>query len=45
MYRDQLLDYVQRAEKEVGGHTPHIIEKALSWQSNFKKSGSMLLKQ
>lgn len=42
-YRAQLLDYVERAEKEVGGHTPHIIEEALSWHSNFKKSGTMLV--
>lgn len=44
MYRDQLLAYVERAEKEVGGHTPHIIEEALAWHGNFKKTGTMLLK-
>lgn len=41
MYRDQLLDYVKRAEKNVGGHEPQIMEEALSWHVNFLKQGSM----
>ena len=40
LYRDRLLDYVERAEKE-GGHTPHLLEEALSWQIHFKKYGKM----
>lgn len=44
MYRDQLLAYVERAEKEVGGHTPHLVEEALSWHANFRKNGTMLNK-
>lgn len=42
MFRDQLLDYVERAEKEVGGHSPHIINEALSWHDNYKTRGTML---
>lgn len=41
-YRDKLLDYCERAEREVGGHEPHILEEALSWHVNFKKNGTML---
>ena len=41
-YRDKLLDYCERAEREVGGHEPHILEEALSWHVNYKKKGSML---
>jgi len=43
-FRDQLLDYVQRAEKQVGGHEPHLLEEALSWHVNFMKNKTMLLK-
>jgi len=41
-FRDALLDYVERAEKEVGGHTPHLLEEALSWHINFRKYGTMV---
>lgn len=40
-FREQLMDYVERAEKEVGGHEPHILEEALSWQINGMKYGTM----
>lgn len=40
LYQDRLLDYVGRAEKE-GGHTPHLIEEALSWQVCVKRYGKM----
>jgi len=40
-YREMLMDYVARAEAEVGGHQPHIIGEALSWHDRFLKTGSM----
>jgi len=39
-YRDKLFDYVERAEKK-GGHSPHLIEEALSWHVKFLNTGSM----
>jgi len=30
-FRDKLTDYYERAVKEHGGQTPHILEEALSW--------------
>jgi succinyl-CoA:acetate CoA-transferase len=41
LYRDRLLDYAQRAEKG-GGHTPHLIEEALSWHTDVAKTGTMV---
>ncbi|KAA6405183.1 acetyl-CoA hydrolase/transferase family protein [Candidatus Tokpelaia sp.] len=32
-FRDRLFDYYQRACRERGGQTPHILEEALSWHS------------
>ncbi|MFC4558242.1 acetyl-CoA hydrolase/transferase family protein [Virgibacillus kekensis] len=43
MYRAQLWDYYQEA-RERGGQTPHVLEKALSWHTNFKEKGTMLNK-
>jgi len=40
MYRDQLREYYQEALAR-GGHTPHVLEKALSWHINFTKNGTM----
>ncbi|WP_077329522.1 acetyl-CoA hydrolase/transferase family protein [Virgibacillus siamensis] len=40
MYRKQLWDYYQEA-LERGGQTPHVLEKALSWHTNFKENGTM----
>lgn len=39
-YKEQLLDYVNRAN-EKGGQTPHILEEAFSWHTNLAKNGSM----
>lgn len=41
MYRSQLLEYFNEAMLR-GGHTPHVLEKALSWHINFEKNGTML---
>ncbi|MBC9784688.1 acetyl-CoA hydrolase/transferase family protein [Heliobacterium chlorum] len=40
-YRPQLLEYFEEALQR-GGHTPHVIEKALSWHGKFVKEGTML---
>ncbi|MBK5935135.1 succinyl-CoA:acetate CoA-transferase [Rhodovulum imhoffii] len=39
-YRDGLLEYYRRAELR-GGHTPHILEEALSWHVEMEKTGRM----
>ncbi|MBB3808892.1 acetyl-CoA hydrolase/transferase family protein [Pseudochelatococcus contaminans] len=39
-YRDELNDYFERAVAR-GGHTPHIIEEALSWHTRLRENGSM----
>ncbi len=39
-YRDALTDYVRRAQAR-GGHTPHVIEEALSWHTRLRETGSM----
>lgn len=40
MYREQLWAYYQEAIGR-GGQTPHVLEKALSWHTNFMKNGTM----
>ena len=40
-YRQMLHAYVARA-KQRGGHTPHILEEALSWHTRYRDTGSML---
>lgn len=41
-YRDQLLDYFERACNSGGGmHTPHLLGEALSWHERYEKTGSM----
>lgn len=40
-YRKMLHDYVAQA-KQRGGHTPHILEEALSWHIRYRDTGSML---
>ncbi|NDP60734.1 MAG: succinate CoA transferase, partial [Oxalobacteraceae bacterium] len=40
-YRQLLRDYVAEAG-ERGGHTPHVLEKALSWHTRFRDTGTML---
>ncbi|OYW41795.1 MAG: propionyl-CoA--succinate CoA transferase [Azorhizobium sp. 12-66-6] len=41
LYRDQIADYFERALAR-GGHTPHLIEEALSWHVRARETGSML---
>lgn len=41
MYREQLREYYQEALLR-GGQTPHVLEKALSWHTNYAKNGTML---
>lgn len=39
-YRELLMDYYNSALKR-GGHTPHILEEALSWHTYYAETGSM----
>ncbi|MHC5309904.1 succinate CoA transferase [Myroides sp. LJL116] len=39
-YKEEIRDYYNRA-KELGGHTPHILEEAFSMHTRFKNTGSM----
>jgi succinyl-CoA:acetate CoA-transferase len=39
-YRDALMDYFTRA-KARGGHTPHVLEEALSWHIRLCDTGRM----
>ncbi|GAB6457396.1 MULTISPECIES: acetyl-CoA hydrolase/transferase family protein [Bacillus] len=41
MYRDQLRAYFEEAQTR-GGQTPHVLEKAFSWHTNYAKNGTML---
>ncbi|MCZ2259073.1 acetyl-CoA hydrolase/transferase family protein [Sporosarcina sp. G11-34] len=41
MYREQLREYYREA-LERGGQTPHVMEKAFSWHTNFAEHGTML---
>jgi succinyl-CoA:acetate CoA-transferase len=43
-YRPALLDYLERANQR-GGHTPHILEEALSWHVRFQQEGTMKQEQ
>jgi succinyl-CoA:acetate CoA-transferase len=40
-YRQMLRDYVEQANQG-GGHTPHVLEQALSWHVRYRETGSML---
>ena len=40
LYRDQLLAYFEEALTR-GGHTPHVLEKAFSWHTQYAREGSM----
>lgn len=44
MYRPQLREYYYEALSR-GGQTPHILEKAFSFHTNFAKNGTMLQKE
>ncbi|WP_374058335.1 acetyl-CoA hydrolase/transferase family protein [Bacillus aquiflavi] len=41
MYKEQLREYYEEALKK-GGQTPHVLEKAFSWHTNFAEKGTML---
>ncbi|MBP1930183.1 succinate CoA transferase [Ammoniphilus resinae] len=41
-YRPQMYQYVEEAFGRQG-QTPHVLEKAFSWHTNYKKKGTMLL--
>ena len=43
-YQPALLDYFERACQR-GGHTPHLLEEALSWHQRFEETGDMRLTQ
>ncbi len=40
-YRDQLLEYFERAIREVGGHMPVLHREALSWHMRYRERGDM----
>ena len=40
-YKQMLLDYLAEAELR-GGQTPHVLEKAFSWHTRYRETGSML---
>ena len=40
-YRQMLREYVAEANRR-GGHTPHVLEQALSWHVRYGATGSML---
>ncbi|MFC6099596.1 succinate CoA transferase [Olivibacter domesticus] len=40
-YKDALQSYFDRAVKEVGGQTPHLLEEAFSWHTRLKQTGTM----
>jgi acetyl-CoA hydrolase/succinyl-CoA:acetate CoA-transferase len=39
-YKEELREYFERA-KELGGHTPHILEEAFKFHTRLKQTGSM----
>jgi succinyl-CoA:acetate CoA-transferase len=43
-YRQMLREYVAAANRR-GGHTPHVLEQALSWHVRYGATGSMLPEQ
>ncbi|WP_027400506.1 acetyl-CoA hydrolase/transferase family protein [Anaerovorax odorimutans] len=40
-YREALMDYFKRSCESAALQTPHILEEALSWHSQFMETGSM----
>lgn len=40
-YRDLLSDYFERACRERGGQTPHLLSEALSWHERYVRTGHM----
>ena len=43
-YKTELADYFKRALQR-GGHTPHVLEDALSWHQRFEEQGDMRVKE
>lgn len=41
-FKEELMDYFERACDSSAQHTPHILREALSWHSRFLETGSML---
>jgi len=39
-YQDDLISYIERAN-QLGGHTPHLLDEALSWHTRLKTTGTM----
>lgn len=44
MYKEQLREYYEEALTR-GGQTPHVLEKAFSWHTNFAEHGTMLMRE
>lgn len=42
-YKEQLREYFEEAKEKVGGHTPHMLEKAFSWHTHLKEHGTMFI--
>ena len=42
-YRDRLTDYVERAKaaRPSARHTPHLLQEALGWHTNYLATGQM----
>ena len=40
-YKEEIRAYYEKAVKEVGGHTPHILEEAFKFHTRLKETGSM----
>lgn len=41
-YRPLLADYFERALRETGGHTPHLLGEGLGWHARYQASGTMM---
>ena len=44
-YRPMLREYFNEACKKVGGQTPHVLSKALSWHERYSETGTMMPQQ
>lgn len=40
-YKDEIREYFNRACKETGGQTPHVLEEAFKFHNRLKQTGSM----
>lgn len=41
-FKDDLMDYFDRACKTNPSHTPHILSESLSWHTRYQEKGSMI---